>query len=55
METAMSSLKAHSKTLYETDYLQWLETTVEKLQNQDYANVEWEFHFQVIPLHFLSP
>jgi Domain of unknown function DUF29 len=38
----MSSLKAHSQTLYETDYLQWLETTVEKLQNQDYANVEWE-------------
>ncbi|MDZ8086565.1 MAG: DUF29 domain-containing protein [Nostoc sp. DedQUE12b] len=38
----MSSLKAHSQTLYETDYLQWLETTVEKLQSQDYANVEWE-------------
>jgi Domain of unknown function DUF29 len=42
MQTAMSSLKAHSQTLYETDYLQWLETTVEKLQSQDYANVEWE-------------
>ncbi|WP_334852324.1 DUF29 domain-containing protein [Nostoc sp.] len=42
METAMSSLKAHSQTLYETDYLQWIETTVEKLQSQDYANVEWE-------------
>ncbi|MEH2290072.1 DUF29 family protein [Nostoc sp.] len=38
----MSSLKAHSQTLYETDYLQWIETTVEKLQSQDYANVEWE-------------
>ncbi|WP_334784330.1 DUF29 domain-containing protein [Nostoc sp.] len=42
METAMSSLKAHSQTLYETDYLQWIETTVEKLQSQDYANVDWE-------------
>ncbi|MEH2446172.1 MAG: DUF29 domain-containing protein [Nostoc sp.] len=38
----MSSLKAHSQTLYENDYLQWIETTVEKLQSQDYANVEWE-------------
>ncbi|WP_445626507.1 DUF29 domain-containing protein [Nostoc sp. DSM 114167] len=38
----MSSLKAHSQTLYETDYLQWIETTIEKLQSQDYANVEWE-------------
>lgn len=38
----MSSLKAHSQTLYDTDYLQWIETTVEKLQSQDYANVDWE-------------
>jgi hypothetical protein len=38
----MSSLKAHSQTLYETDYLQWIEATVEKLQSQDYANVDWE-------------
>lgn len=42
MKTAMSSLKAHSQTLYETDYLQWIETIVEKLQSQDYANVDWE-------------
>jgi len=38
----MSSLKAHSQTLHDTDYLQWIETTVEKLQSQDYANVDWE-------------
>ena len=38
----MSSLKTKSQTLYETDYLQWIETTVEKLQSQDYANVDWE-------------
>ncbi|BAZ52797.1 hypothetical protein NIES4103_54620 [Nostoc sp. NIES-4103] len=38
----MSSLKTHSQALYETDYLQWIETIVEKLQSQDYANVDWE-------------
>lgn len=38
----MSSLKAHSQTLYDTDYLQWIETTVKKLQSHDYANVDWE-------------
>ncbi|MDZ8236445.1 MAG: DUF29 domain-containing protein [Nostoc sp. ChiQUE01a] len=42
METAMSSLKAHSQTLYDNDYLQWIETTVKKLQSQDYTNVDWE-------------
>ena len=38
----MSSLKANSQTLYDTDYLQWIQTTVEKLQNHDYTNVDWE-------------
>ncbi|MBD2412635.1 hypothetical protein FACHB389_11165 [Nostoc calcicola FACHB-389] len=39
----MSSLKAHSQTLlYDRDYLQWIETTLEKLQSQDYADVDWE-------------
>lgn len=38
----MSPLKAKSQTLYETDYLLWIETTVEKLQNGDYVNVDWE-------------
>ncbi len=38
----MSSQKAHSPTLYETDYLQWIETTIKKLQSQDYTNVDWE-------------
>lgn len=37
----MSLLKTPSPTLYETDYLQWIETTVTKLQNQDYGNVDW--------------
>lgn len=38
----MSSLKTKSQTLYETDYLQWIETTVGKLQSRDYVNVDWE-------------
>jgi hypothetical protein len=42
MEIAMSSQKANSPTLYETDYLQWIEITIKKLQSQDYKNVDWE-------------
>lgn len=38
----MSPLKANSQTLYEIDYLQWIDTTVEKLRSRDYANVDWE-------------
>ncbi|MCL1474235.1 DUF29 domain-containing protein [Argonema antarcticum] len=37
----MPHIKALRQTLYETDYLQWIETNVEKLRNQDYANVDW--------------
>lgn len=28
--------------LYEKDYLKWIETTIEKLQAQDYSNIDWE-------------
>ncbi len=38
----MSSLKAHFQALYDTDYFQWINTTLEKLQSQDYADVDWE-------------
>lgn len=38
----MSLVQTPKQTLYETDYLQWIETTVSKLQNQDYTNVDWE-------------
>ena len=34
--------KVAHKTLHEADYLRWIETTVEKLRSQDYANVDWE-------------
>lgn len=31
-----------NRHLYETDYLKWIETIVEKLQVQDYSNIDWE-------------
>lgn len=41
-QSAMPPLKIDLQMLYETDYMQWIETTVEKLRSQDYANVDWE-------------
>jgi hypothetical protein len=35
-------LAVNRKDLYEIDYLQWIETTVEKLRSQDFSNVDWE-------------
>lgn len=29
-------------TLYETDFVRWIETTVEQLQAQNYRQVDWE-------------
>jgi hypothetical protein len=37
-----TELEANQQRLYETDYLKWMETTIEQLQHQDYANVDWE-------------
>ena len=37
-----AELEANRQSLYETDYLKWIETTVEKLRVRDYANVDWE-------------
>ena len=37
-----TELEASRKNLYEADFLQWIETTVEQLKAQDYANVDWE-------------
>mgnify|MGYP002777039054 CR=1 FL=1 len=36
------NLEAKQHSLYETDYLKWIETTVEKLREQDYSNIDWE-------------
>lgn len=41
METSMSPVQASSPMRYETDYLQWIETTVAQLQQRDYAQVDW--------------
>lgn len=38
----MTPLKADFQTMYETDYLQWIETTVEKLRCREYVSVDWE-------------
>lgn len=38
----MTPSQVDRKTLYEADYLRWIETTVEKLRSQDYVNVDWE-------------
>lgn len=38
----MHPLKSDRPPLYETDYQQWIEMTVEKLHSRDYANVDWD-------------
>ena len=38
----VTQLGIEKQSLYETDYLQWIETTVEKLRSQDYSNIDWE-------------
>ncbi|MFB2976249.1 DUF29 domain-containing protein [Microseira sp. BLCC-F43] len=36
------NLEANRHSLYETDYLKWIETTVEKLRVKDFSNIDWE-------------
>lgn len=36
-----TELQAAQKSLYEADYLRWVETTVEQLRTQNYACVDW--------------
>jgi len=38
----MSPLDVNRHTLYETDYLQWIETTLARLRSHDYEQVDWE-------------
>ncbi|MGB7084671.1 MAG: DUF29 domain-containing protein [Phormidesmis sp.] len=40
--TTSPFLKQNAQSLYETDYAQWIEVTLQKLQQQDYAAVDWE-------------
>lgn len=37
-----TELEANRQSLYETDYLRWMETTVDKLRVRDYSNIDWE-------------
>lgn len=37
-----TNLKADHSSLYETDYLKWIETTLEKLRYHEYDQVDWE-------------
>jgi hypothetical protein len=37
-----TELEANRRSLYKTDYLKWLDTTVQKLRTQDYSNIDWE-------------
>ena len=36
------NLEANRHSLYETDYLKWIETTVEKLRGKDFSNIDWD-------------
>lgn len=47
-----TELDANRKNLYETDYLKWIETTVEKLRVRDYSSVDWmQLNWQVLKLN----
>jgi hypothetical protein len=37
-----TELDANRQSLYEVDYLRWIETTVERLRVRDYSSVDWE-------------
>jgi hypothetical protein len=37
-----TKLEVDRQKLYDTDYLRWIETTVEKLRARDFSNIEWE-------------
>ncbi|HBE17746.1 MAG TPA: DUF29 domain-containing protein, partial [Cyanobacteria bacterium UBA11149] len=37
-----TEIETNRKSLYETDYLRWIETTLAQLQMRDYSNIDWE-------------
>ncbi len=37
-----TEVETNQQSLYETDYLKWIETTVHKLQVRDYSNIDWK-------------
>ncbi|NES21899.1 MAG: DUF29 domain-containing protein [Symploca sp. SIO3E6] len=36
-----AELQAKQKSLYEADFVRWIETTVEQLRTQNYTSVDW--------------
>jgi len=38
----VAKLGINKESLYEEDYLKWIETTVDKLRTQDFSNLDWE-------------
>jgi Domain of unknown function DUF29 len=38
----VTKIVVNRQNLYEIDYLQWIETTVEKLRSRDFSDVDWE-------------
>ncbi|NER52849.1 MAG: DUF29 domain-containing protein [Symploca sp. SIO1A3] len=36
-----AELQVNQKSLYEADFVRWIETTVEQLRNQNYTCVDW--------------
>jgi len=41
-EAMTTELNAQRQSLYETDYVKWIETTVEQLKQQNYDAIDWE-------------
>ncbi|PSB03156.1 DUF29 domain-containing protein [Merismopedia glauca] len=37
----LTELQANQKSLYETDFVRWIETTLEQLRTQNYTCVDW--------------
>ncbi|MBD2089507.1 DUF29 domain-containing protein [Microcoleus sp. FACHB-1515] len=37
-----AELNAQRQNLYETDYLQWIETTIDQMKQQNYGAIDWE-------------
>jgi hypothetical protein len=37
-----TKLEVDREEVYDTDYLRWIETTVENLRVRDYSNIDWE-------------
>jgi hypothetical protein len=37
-----TEIQSRQHSLYETDFLRWIETTVTQLQQREFAKVDWE-------------